>query len=303
MKASLIISIILLLFIGYQCLRPTKENCPYGSELSDTNKSKVEALRLEDKKLISAISYRKGGEHNKIRQIPYLIMQTNEKQEIPEKMFEATNTILESNPEYEYVYFTDQGAREFLQKYFDQRLVDAYDKIIPGAYKADLFRYCFLWIRGGVYIDMGMASLKELDTIIRPDDTFVAPEDNGTNGIYNAFMACTPAHPIIKEAIVLSIQNIENENYTRTPLGITGPVLLGVAFENVTGQKVNPNKEYGDGIRIIKYHKYNRCVSGIIYDDGTTILATRYPSYRLDQMWYNTNPHYSEMWKAGRVFG
>lgn len=305
MKISLVLAIIIVLFIGYQCIKVKSADCPYGSEWSDTDKHKIKLPPIEKRKLVSAIRHRSAltDEKGEERSIPKVIMQTNEKTEVPEKMLESTNSILDKNPGYEYIYFTDAEAKRFLLENFDRRTVNAYEKILPGAYKADLFRYCWLWINGGVYIDMGMVSIGDLDLIIKPSDTFVAPEDNGANAIYNAFMACSPKHPIVGEAISLAVQNIENQDYTHNPLGITGPLLLGKAFENVTGDKVFPGKEYGGGVRIIKFNKYNKCESGIIADGDVNILATRYPSYRIDQMWYNTKPHYSDMWKNKQVFG
>lgn len=302
MKFSIIISVLIILFIGYQCLIVRKEDCPYGSEWSDLDKHKIQLPPLAEQKTAPVPNNKQSKIKREKTKIPKVVIQTNEKKEIPEKMADATKMIIELNPEFDYVYFTDLDAKKFLADHFDTRLIKAYDKVRPGAYKADLFRYCFLWINGGVYIDMGMVGLGELNKILKPDDTFVAPEDNGANSIYNAFMACSPRHPILKEAIEMAVQNIEEENYTQNPLGITGPLLLGQAFENVTGQKVIPGKDYENGVRIIKFSKYNRCESGIIHDNGINILATRYPSYRIDQMWYNTKPHYSEMWKKMQVF-
>jgi mannosyltransferase OCH1-like enzyme len=302
MKLSIILALILVLVVGIGCIWIKDEDCPYGSMWSEGDRKTVKLPPESERKLVSAVAYRKEEADGNPQQIPRIIIQTNEKRDVPQKMFEATDSVLRFNPSYEYVYFTDDQAKKFLRDHFDQTIIDAYDSIIPGAYKADLFRYCFLWINGGVYIDMGMVALDGLDKIVKSTDTFVAPEDNGANSIYNAFMGCTPKHPIIKEAIVLAVQNIQNKEYTHNPLGITGPLLLGKAFENVTGEKVVPGRDYGKGVRIIKFSKYNRCESGIIHDQGINILATRYPSYRVDQIWYNTKPHYSEMWKKREVF-
>jgi len=280
-----------------------KDECPYGSEWSDTDRPNIKLPPKSQRIVVRVDSYVAPRSISTEKYlIPRTIIQTNEKDEIPKKMMDATNTLINLNPEYEYVYFTDDEAKTFILNNFDQSVNDAYNKLNPGAYKADLFRYCFLWINGGVYIDMGMVGLASLNTVIKPTDTFIAPEDNGANSIYNAFMACTPHHPIVREAIILAVENIENNDYTHNPLGITGPLLLGKAFEKITGEPVSPGRDYGNGIRIIKFSKYNKCESGIIHSSGVNILATRYPSYRIDQIWYNTKPHYSDLWKNRKVF-
>jgi len=98
--------------------------------------------------------------------IPKIIIQTNETGSVPKGMFDASRSLIDANPEYQYIYYTDTTSRKFLLENFPRRVVDAYDELIPGAYKADLFRYCVLWITGGVYIDMGMVAVTPLRDII-----------------------------------------------------------------------------------------------------------------------------------------
>lgn len=47
-----------------------------------------------------------------------------------------------------------------------------------GAFKADLFRYCVLLIRGGVYSDMDVLLQTNLDEAIANDVGFMTPLDN-----------------------------------------------------------------------------------------------------------------------------
>jgi len=49
--------------------------------------------------------------------------------------------------------------------------------LIPGAYKADLFRYCVLLIHGGVYADVDVLLESNLDVAIQPDVGFMVPFD------------------------------------------------------------------------------------------------------------------------------
>lgn len=53
-----------------------------------------------------------------------------------------------------YHFWDDASAADFLSLHFPPEVREAYDAIIPGAFKADLFRYCVLLIQGGVYADM-----------------------------------------------------------------------------------------------------------------------------------------------------
>ncbi len=241
--------------------------------------------------------------------IPKVIYQTNERSMIPEGMYHSCLTILKDNPEYSYFYFDDASARDYLAKNFSARILKAYDDLIPGAYKADLFRYCILYKLGGVYIDTGMVSENSLRECLKSDDTFVSPEDDGTAGVYNAFMACIPRHPVVEAAILNSLENIEKRSYGSNPLAVTGPVLLADALKSVVGdfnendRVPQPNTSYSNGIRIIRYSRTGFCTTeGEIYDGDQIVLTTRYPSYHIDRNWYNTNKHYSELWRAGKIF-
>lgn len=303
MHLSIIIALGIVLALIYHFSKLKKEECPHEAMWTDRDKINAKtSFSSKSRRMIKVPDHRPSLARQRSSKIPKLIIQTNESDQVPPGMVDATNSILSLNPEYGYSYFTDQEARKFIFTHMGQRVGRAYDKLIPGAYKADLFRYCYLWVNGGIYIDMGMLGLGKLDGVVGDQDTFVAPEDNGSDAIYNAFIASIPQHPIIGEAIDLAVKNIESETYTSNPLGITGPILLGRAFKNITGESVYAGTDYGNGIRIIDFKKYDSCESGVIKDHDYKCLATRYPNYRVDQLWYNTNPHYSELWKKKKVF-
>ena len=45
------------------------------------------------------------------------------------------------NPKFNYFLFDDNDCREFIRLNFRPDVLNAYDRLIPGAYKADLWRY------------------------------------------------------------------------------------------------------------------------------------------------------------------
>lgn len=240
---------------------------------------------------------------NLFQKIPRIIMQTNEKDMVPEKMAQCFEKIISLNPEYKYLYFSNETARSYIENNYPKRIVNAYDKLKPGAYKADLFRYCFLYKNGGVYIDSPMIEIIPLRELIRPEDNFISPEDDNTTGLYNAFICCSPLHPIIKESINISVYNIENDIYGDQPLFTTGPTLFSRAFKNITGKGVQANKEYANNIRVIKYIRTGICdTSGEISSNNEVFFITRYPTYKIDSSWYNTGKHYSSMWREKNIF-
>ena len=55
------------------------------------------------------------------------------------------------------------------------------NQTFAGAFKADLFRYCVLLIRGGVYADMDVLLETNLDDAIANDIGFMTPIDEVSN--------------------------------------------------------------------------------------------------------------------------
>ena len=86
--------------------------------------------------------------------IPLNIYQTWHTTSLPPKMQQAVNTIKAHNPEFQHFLYDDNMCREFIKNNFPEDVLRAYDYLIPGAYKADLWRYCILYKKGGIYLDI-----------------------------------------------------------------------------------------------------------------------------------------------------
>lgn len=241
--------------------------------------------------------------------IPKIIMQTNTSHLVPKGMHATMWTIISHNPEYDYLYFDDTTAREFLVREYGCRLITAYDDLIPGAYKADLFRYAFLYKYGGVYMDTGFVSMAPLRELIKSDDEFISPEDDGNGkSLYNAFICCVPEHPLIAEALRICLKNIENRDKTSEMLTITGPGVLGKAFKKYMGHYPKPNTCYPHGIKIIRHiggnklHKDPYNIVGEVDYNGKLFMQTKYPTYYLDRQWFHKKEHYGVLWNRDEVF-
>lgn len=259
------------------------EKIPPGLELAEaTSKNKIQYKRETQK-------------------IPKVIFQTNEKTTIPVNMKKANDTIIKMNPEYAYIYFSDVDAKEYIKKNYSGRILQAYERLKPGAYKADLFRYCILNKEGGVYIDTGFIAKESLENVIKPHHEFVSSEDDGKGRIYNAFIASIPGHPILKKAIDKILQNVETQNYGRDYLDVTGPSMLGDIFKDTIGEDILPNKEYKNGVILLKFD-HNREIGGDIKLQDKVIFITKYPNYYEDQKLYNTQLHYGALWRAKDIF-
>ena len=134
------------------------------------------------------------------------------------------------NSEYDYSFYDDKKCREYIQMYYPADYLKAYDMVIPGAYKADVFRYLLLYREGGVYMDCKSSTMVPLRDFIPSKATFVVFRDRPKGSLLNSFMAVTPNHPILKIVIDMTISNILAKRYNNNSLDITGPQTLGRAF-------------------------------------------------------------------------
>ena len=117
---------------------------------------------------------------------------------------------------WEYRFYDDSAIETFLRTHFPKEIFEAYDALIPGAFKADLFRYCVLLIYGGVYADMDVLLESNLEVSVPPDVGFMTPLDepgkavNKRMCLWNGLIAVAPAHPFMARTIENVVNAIRN---------------------------------------------------------------------------------------------
>ena len=95
--------------------------------------------------------------------IPKKIYMTyKSKSKIPQKVFDNLEKYAKNIP---YEIFDDNDIEKFLQKYYNDNIINKFHKL-KGPHKADLFRYCLLYIHGGIYLDVKTELIKNVEDII-----------------------------------------------------------------------------------------------------------------------------------------
>ena len=169
------------------------------------------------------IEYR---DHKKLYYIPKKIIQTNK--DICNNLdhYNTVMSIIEKNPSYEYQFYNDIEARNFIKDNFlinvidNSELIDdipdvlkAYDLIICGAIKADLFRYCYLYVNGGIYIDSKISTFIDFDSIINEDDKHILCLDDAKNSLYNGLIIIEKNSYNLLQMIKSIIENTFHKKY------------------------------------------------------------------------------------------
>lgn len=249
------------------------------------------SLKIYDKKHISGIFS---------KEIPKAIYQTWHTKNLPPHMKQCVNRLKAQNPDYKHYLYDDKDCREFIKKNFSSNVLNAFDNLIPGAYKADLWRYCILYVNGGIYLDIKydikngfsfneLSPYKEYFVLERPGFW-----ENNSYGIYNALMICHPKNPVLLKCINKIAENVENKYYGINALYPTGPGLLG----NMYFKK--PIKNSAIQEFEILYGKNNNDSDVILHKNK--IIFMNYDQYRNEQKQNSINEHYDSLWKKRQIY-
>ena len=187
------------------------EACPcYCKSLCNTP---VEEKFVSKKITVAPPAYRK----DPTRLVPRIIHQTWF-EEVTKEKYPNMSRLIESwkRSGFEYRFYSDEAASEYLSLHFPPEVREAYDCILPGAFKADLFRYCALLVEGGVYADMDVLLETNLDAAIPGDIGFMTPVDEpGMSAghrmcLWNGLIASAPGHPFLARVIENVVNNARN---------------------------------------------------------------------------------------------
>jgi len=137
--------------------------------------------------------------------------------------YNAVMTWIEMNPDYEYYFYDNKQSREFIKIHFDSNVLKAYDRLIPKAFKADLFRYCWIYIHGGCYLDHKYICKTPISDYLHSEDCNVYCRDRFSLGILNGIVMSEAQATHLFDAIQAVVKNVENNYYGKCPLYITGP--------------------------------------------------------------------------------
>lgn len=167
---------------------------------------------------------------DKAQKIPRIIWQTNftDKASLPVYLNYLFNRIM-SRP-YEYRYVSTEERLRYIEANMSEEISNAYKRLVNGASQADLWRLLVLYMEGGIYMDIDAHLVWPLSKIIKAEDeeVFLLNKKHYTN----YFIASAPSNPILKEAIDIVIDNINNNRIEGGVYNMTGPGVMNQALEN-----------------------------------------------------------------------
>lgn len=242
--------------------------------------------------------------------IPNIIFQTMETTLVTVNIRSCIEQIRTVNPGFKYYYFTSYDCRAFIQKYYPD-VLEAYDTLLPGAYKADLWRYCVLHKYGGFYMDARMYPYASFDTVVTKDAEFMSCIDITPNMLYQAILGVVPQSTYMRNAIDECLDNIKRRQNRIGDLAITGPRVMGRALNKSLGQPVTQDFLKLDDKRIVllkwnstKIPKYLMNQDDIFACHKYTKLLSEKEVQEETSLWMllTGKEHYSVFYRNNRVY-
>lgn len=236
---------------------------------------------------ISTFTFPMKSSYNSV--IPLNIFQTWHTRELPLYMKACVDSLKREHPNFTYQLFDDNDCREFIKNNFPGEVLGAFDSLIPGAYKADLWRYCVLYMKGGIYLDIKFKLLSKMNLIaLTESEHFVNDVASSGGGVYNALLITKAKNPQLKIAIDNIVKNVKYRYYGINSLSPTGPLLLNRSFNSKPAVLFD-----------IRFDMINRQPT-LFYQNIP--VFTSYDKYRDEQGKFQLTAHYSQLWNHRAIY-
>jgi len=127
--------------------------------------------------------------------IPQIIMQTWKTSHIPDHWLPSVESIKQFMPAWKYYLLNDDECDSFMKLYFPS-LLEWFRNLQHPIQRADVIRYAWLYVHGGMYLDLDIEIVASLDELFVNGELFLLKAPRNFAGHYtNFFMASSKKNP------------------------------------------------------------------------------------------------------------
>jgi len=231
--------------------------------------------------------------------IPLNLYLTWGTKKLPLKMQVNVDRMKKVNPEFNFYLYDDNDCREFIKNNFPDDILTAYNTLKPGAYKADLWRLCVLYINGGIYIDIKLNCINNFKFIaLTEKEHFVLDRPGwwkkGEIGFYNALIVAKPKNSFLLRCINKISENVKNKHYGFNCLYPSGPGLFGEQYIKM----LRENKSTMEA----ELDKLDLCMDNEKIIFNNVAILDHYKEYRDEQKLFAKTLTYDELYILKQIY-
>jgi hypothetical protein len=230
---------------------------------------------------------------------------------LPPLLVKIRQTAIDLFPNHNHFLFDSISLHTFLIETADPEIIQAYELLIPFAYKADLARYFLIYKFGGWYADITLKFISAITLTDQLDILYFYDFGDGlpspfrvAHDCMNAFFFASAGSPILSNAIEMVLRNCHERNYGFSSLCPTGPTLFGRAIAMNAPRK---NQLFGHFMPLTPFHPNKN--KSFVAPDGSIIA-------RHKSAWHSHNPgpgdlspfgvkgsnSYFELWRSRKIY-
>lgn len=208
--------------------------------------------------------------------IPKVLFQTNKTKHEPYVLSMIMNNL---SSEWKYEFYDDIDVIHFfINNPIDDLpdIIQKYNRIKKGSHKADLFRYYYLYVKGGFFMDSDAMLYVNIDTIVKNYNFVSVNSSNHPGTIFQGILGASPKNKIIKKALYNAYH--------------TNPNILDNHYLYFCKQLYNiiKNDTFGYNIKLYKERRINPNNGDDILD-GKRLLFKHYWKHKIIPINNNTN--------------
>lgn len=173
--------------------------------------------------------------------VPRIIHQTWKTRKVHGQFSPHIESWLRLHPGWTYKFWTDDEMDNLVQKHYPMfwPMYQEYagttaDFIATRIHAADMWRYFVLHKEGGVYADLDVEAVRNVEKVVERHSLIVATEpvahsvvlENIPRMSNNAFLASRPGHPFWMKVFSRLLVALQEEGAASDPVAATGPRML-----------------------------------------------------------------------------
>lgn len=246
------------------------------------------------------------------RAVPPLIHRVWECADIPKRYEEDIMSWIDNAAGMFVFLWTSEVRKTFINKTLGPGNLELYNRLLPGAYRADLFRYVVMYHLGGVYSDVDAHLHMKLSNIgYLFNGTTLAIDIDAKRLLNGAILMSARKQAIFLCAMGEVFDHSAHRLYFDSDLDISGPGILGECLRHILGKDdmIYDQKSAAEirslGIRLLK-SEFSGDGRHVVNLNETRVLISLTPggeAYdRTVRVECDPGEHYSVLFREKRVY-